>query len=98
MFDYNDYLNISDEIALNKIASELDMMLLMNEFNMKTFDEAASLKKVIELTYMMNKLQDLKNKAVAHNSKYIVDMCEVYIVEADFIIRDLRNRYNELNY
>lgn len=93
MFDYNDYLNISDEIALNKIASELDMMLLMNEFNMKTFDEAASLKKVIELTYMMNKLQDLKNKAVAHNSKYIVDMCEVYMVEVEFQMAKLRKIY-----
>ena len=93
MFDYNDYLNISDEIALNKIASELDMMLLMNEFNMKSFDEAASLKKVIELTYMMNKLQDLKNKAVAHNSKYIVDMCEVYMVEVEFQMAKLRKIY-----
>ena len=93
MFDYNDYLKISDEIALNKIASELDMMLLMNEFNMKTFDEAASLKKVIELTYMMNKLQDLKNKAVAHNSKYIVDMCEVYMVEVEFQMAKLRKIY-----
>ena len=93
MFDYNDYLKIGDELALNKIASELDMMLLMNEFNMKTFDEAASLKKVIELTYMMNKLQDLKNKAVAHNSKYIVDMCEVYMVEVEFQMAKIRKIY-----
>ena len=93
MFDYNDYLKISDEKALNKIASELDMMLLMNEFNMKTFDEAASLKKVIELTYMMNKLQDLKNKAVAHNSKYIVDMCEVYMVEVECQMAKIRKIY-----
>ena len=93
MFDYNDYLNISDEIALNKIASELDMMLLMNEFNMKTFDEEKSLNKIIELTYMMNKLQDLKNKAMCHNSKYIVDMCEVYMVEVEFQMAKLRKIY-----
>lgn len=93
MFDYNDYLKISDEIALNKIASELDMMLLMNEFNMKTFDEEKSLNKIIELTYMMNKLQDLKNKAVAHNSKYIVDMCEVYMVEVECQMAKIRKIY-----
>lgn len=93
MFDYNDYLNISDEIALNKIASELDMMLIMNELNMKTFDEASSLKKIIELTYMMNKLQDLKNKAMAHNNHSVYDMCEVYMVEVECQMAKLRNIY-----
>lgn len=93
MFDYNDYLNISDEIALNKIASELDMMLLMNEFNMKTFDKTKSLNKVIELTYMMNKLQDLKNKAMAHNSHSVYDMCEVYMVEVEHQMTKLRKIY-----
>jgi hypothetical protein len=93
MFDYNDYLNIGDEIALNKIASELDMMLMMNEFNMKTFDEAKSLKKIIELTHMMNKLQDLKNKAMAHNNHGVYDMCEVYMIEVERQMTKLRKIY-----
>lgn len=93
MFDYNDYLKISDEIALNKITSELDMMLIINEFNMKTFDEANSLKKIIELTYMMNKLQDLKNKAMAHNNHSVYDMCEVYMVEVECQMTKLRKIY-----
>jgi hypothetical protein len=93
MFDYNDYLNIGDEIVLNKIASELDMMLMMNEFNMKTFDEAKSLEKIIELTYMMNKLQDLKNKAMAHNNHGVYDMCEVYMVEVERQMTKLRKIY-----
>lgn len=93
MFDKNDYFCISDEIALNKIASELDMMLLMNEFNMKTFDKAKSLNKVIELTYMMNKLQDLKNKAMAHNNHEVYDMCEVYMIEVERHMAKIRKIY-----
>jgi hypothetical protein len=54
--------------------------------------------KITELHILRYASVDLANKTILHNNYEINDMCEVYIVEADFAIRDLRNRYNELNY
>ena len=39
IFEFNDYLKIDDEIQLNKLASEIDMKLILNELQMKNFNE-----------------------------------------------------------
>ena len=46
-----------------------------------------------ELLNLIGKLQDLKNKAMIHNAKKVFDMCEVYIVDAEYQMNKLRNKY-----
>ena len=91
--NYNDYLQISNEIELSKLASEVETTIMLNDKLMKDYDAPTSFIKMTELLNLIGKLQDLKNKAFAHNSKYVVDMCEVYIVDAEYQMNLLRNKY-----
>lgn len=93
IFEYEDFLRISDEIEMNRLSSKIDMMLIANERNMNDYTKEISFNKTMELMAIISELQDLKNKAVAHNSKYVVDMCEVYIVDAEYQMGLLRKKY-----
>ena len=93
IFEYEDFLKLSDEIEMNKLSSKVDMTLIINEKNMNDYDKETSFNKTMELMAIVSELQDLKNKAVAHNSKYVVDMCEVYIVDAEYQMSLLRKKY-----
>ena len=42
---------------------------------------------------MINELQDLKNRAVCHNNHSVADMCEVYIIEIECQMSELRKLY-----
>ena len=93
--NYNDYLQISNEIELSKLASEVETTIMLNDKLMKDYDAPTSYIKMVELLNLIGKLQDLKNKAFVYNSKYVVDMCEVYIVDAEYQMNLLRNKYME---
>ena len=92
-FNYEDFLKISDEIELNNITSNLDMILILNERNIQHYDAETSFNKTMELMAIVSDLQDLKNKAVVHNSHSVADMCEVYIIEAEHQMCQLRKIY-----
>ena len=93
IFEYEDFLRLSDEIEMNKLSSKVDMTLIINEKNMNNYDKETSFNKTMELMAIVSELQDLKNKAVTHNSKYVIDMCEVYIVDAEYQMSLLRKKY-----
>jgi hypothetical protein len=92
IFEFNDYLKIDDEIQLNKLASEIDMKLILNELQMKNFNEETCFNKMTELYMLYNKLMELNNRAIMHNNHYVSDMCEVYLVETDYQMHELRNK------
>ena len=96
MYEYNDYLKIDDEIEYNKLSTEMDALLASIYFCKDNYTPQIIMDKITELHILRYAFVDLANKTILHNNYEINDMCEVYIVEADFIIRDLRNRYNEL--
>jgi hypothetical protein len=96
MMNFNDFLQICDEIELNKIASEVEMIMLVNHNMIDKYDTEMAQKKTFELMSFVNKLQDLKNKAMIHNAKKVFDMCEVYIVDAEYQMNLLRSKYMEV--
>ena len=91
--DYNDFLRMSEEIEMNKLASAIDMQLILNEKCMKHYDGITGLAKISEFFKMINELQDLKNRAVCHNNHSVADMCEVYIIEIECQMSELRKLY-----
>jgi hypothetical protein len=91
--NYNEFLQISDEIELSKLATEVETTIMLNDKFMKDYDATTSYTKTTELLNLIGKLQDLKNKAMIHNAKKVFDMCEVYIVDAEYQMNLLRNKY-----
>lgn len=95
MENYNDYLMISDEIKLNKLASELDIILTFNEMQMHNYTEDTCMNKMTELYKLFNQLMILKQEAIMHNNYKVYDYCEVYLVEAECQMSELRKLYME---
>lgn len=93
MENYNDYLMISDEIKLNKLASELDIILTLNEMQMHNYTEDTCMNKMTELYKLFNQLMILKQEAIMHNNYKVYDYCEVYLVEAECQMCALRKLY-----
>ena len=93
IFDSNDFKIMKDEYELNKLATEVEMTIILNEKLMDNYDATTSYIKMTELLNLISKLQDLKNKAMVHNAKKVFDMCEVYIVDAEYQMNKLRNKY-----
>ena len=93
IFDSNDFKIMKDEYELNKLATEVEMTIILNEKLMDNYDATTSYIKMTELLNLIGKLQDLKNKAMVHNAKKVFDMCEVYIVDAEYQMNKLRNKY-----
>lgn len=93
IFNSNDFEIMKDEYELNKLATEVEMAIIINEKFMNNYDATTSYIKMTELLNLIGKLQDLKNKAVIHNAKKVRDMCEVYIVDAEYQMNKLRNKY-----
>lgn len=93
MENYNDYLMISDEIKLNKLASELDIILTLNEMQMHNYTEDTCMNKMTELYKLFNQLMILKQEAIMHNNYKVYDYCEVYLVEAEYQMSELRKLY-----
>lgn len=93
IFNYNDFEIMKDEYELNKLATEVEITIILNEKLMDNYDATTSYRKMTELLNLIGKLQDLKNKAMVHNAKEVFDMCEVYIVDAEYQMNKLRNKY-----
>ena len=93
IFNNNDFEIMKDEYELNKLATEVEMAIIINEKFMNDYDATTSYIKMTELLNLIGKLQDLKNKAVVHNAKKVIDMCEVYIVDAEYQMNKLRDKY-----
>lgn len=93
MENYNEYLMISDEIKLNKLASELDIILTFNEMQMHNYTEDMCMDKMTELYKLFNQLMILKQEAIMHNNHKVYDYCEVYLVEAEYQMSELRKLY-----
>jgi hypothetical protein len=93
MENYNEYLMISDEIKLNKLASELDIILTFNAMQMHNYTEDIRMDKMTELYKLFNQLMILKQEAIMHNNHKVYDYCEVYLVEAEYQMSELRKLY-----
>ena len=93
IFDSNDFKIMKDEYELNKLATEVEMTIILNEKLMDNYDATTSYIKMTELLNLIGKLQDLKNKAMIHNATKVFDMCEIYIVDAEYQMNKLRNKY-----
>lgn len=93
IFDSNDFEIMKDEYELNKLATEVEMTIILNEKLMDNYDATTSYIKMTELLNLIGKLQDLKNKAMVHNATKVFDMCEIYIVDAEYQMDKLRNKY-----
>ena len=93
IFDSNDFEIMKDEYALNKLATEVEMKIILNEKFMDNYDATTSYIKMTELLNLISELQDLKNKAMVHNAIKVFDMCEIYISDAEYQMNKLRNRY-----
>ena len=93
IFDSNDFKIMKDEYELNKLATEVEMTIILNEKLMDNYDATTSYIKMTELLNLIGKLQDLKNKAMIHNATKVFDMCEIYIVDAEYQMDKLRNKY-----
>ena len=93
IFDSNDFEIMKDEYELNKLATEVEMNIIINEKFMDNYDATTSYIKMTELLNLIGKLQDLKNKAMAHNATKVFDMCEIYIVDAEYQMEKFRNKY-----
>ena len=93
IFDSNDFKIMKDEYELNKLATEVEMTIILNEKLMDNYDATTSYIKMTELLNLISKLQDLKNKAMIHNATKVFDMCEIYIVDAEYQMDKLRNKY-----
>jgi hypothetical protein len=91
--NYNEFLQISDEIELSKLATEVETAILLNDKFMNNYDATTSYMKMTELLNLIGKLQDLKNKAMIHNDQKVFDMCEIYIVDAEYQMNLLRDQY-----
>ena len=84
---------MKDEYELNKLATEVEMTIILNEKLMDNYDATTSYIKMTELLNLIGKLQDLKNKAMIHNATKVFDMCEIYIIDAEYQMDKLRNKY-----
>ena len=93
VFDSNDFEIMKDEYELNKLATEVEMTIILNEKLMDNYDATTSYIKMTELLNLIGKLQDLKNKAMIHNATKVFDMCEIYIIDAEYQMDKLRNKY-----
>ena len=93
IFDSNDFKIMKDEYELNKLATEVEMTIILNEKLMDNYDATTSYIKMTELLNLIGKLQDLKNKAMIHNATKVFDMCEIYIIDAEYQMDKLRNKY-----
>lgn len=93
IFNNNDFEIMKDEYKLNKLATEVEMTIILNEKFMDNYDATTSYIKMTELLNLIGKLQDLKNEAMVHNAKKVFDMCEIYIVDAEYQMNKLRNKY-----
>lgn len=93
IFNNNDFEIMKDEYELNKLATEVEMTIILNEKLMDNYDATTSYIKMTELLNLIGKLQDLKNKAMIHNATKVFDMCEIYIVDAEYQMDKLRNKY-----
>lgn len=93
LFDKNDFDKMKDQYQLNKLAIEVETNIILNEKLMDNYDETISYAKMTELLDLMNELQDLRNKAMAHNAQEVFNMCENYIVNIEHQMNKLRNKY-----
>lgn len=92
IFNYNDFEIMKDEYKLNKLATEVEMTIILNEKFMDNYDATTSYIKMTKLLILIGKLQDLKNKAMIHNAKKVFDMCKIYILDAEYQMNKLRNK------
>ena len=95
-FSYEDYLRISDEIKLNKLASQIDITLILNDFQIDNYDMDLCLDKVMELELMYEDVLALESLAAFHKNHEVYDMCEVYRIEIQHQVNRLRKRYIKL--
>lgn len=77
-FDYDDYLRISDEIDFNKIASKVEITLLMNELQMDKYNEDLCRDKLVELNELVYDVMEMEARAAIHKHHEIYDKCLVY--------------------
>lgn len=93
MLNYNDFLKASDEIELNKLMSQLDIAMLMNDMLFDDYTPEESGKRMMDLYLLVLKLQELQNLAMMHNSKLVYDKCEICIIDAEEQMDKLRRKY-----
>lgn len=93
MLNYNDFLKASDEIELNKLMSQLDIAMLMNDMLFDDYTPEESGKRMMNLYLLVLKLQELQNLAMMHNSKLVYDKCEICIIDAEEQMDKLRRKY-----
>jgi hypothetical protein len=77
-FDYDDYLRISDEIDFNKMASKVEITLLMNELQMDKYNEDLCRDKLVELNELVYDVMEMEARAAIHKHHEIYDKCLVY--------------------
>lgn len=77
-FDYDDYLRISDEIDFNKMASKVEITLLMNELQMDKYNEDLCRDKLLELNELVYDVMEMEARAAIHKHHEIYDKCLVY--------------------
>lgn len=92
-FEHENYLRLDAEIELNTIATDLELMMAINEKDMNNYSQKACFAKVCELMSYIFMLQELSNKAIAHNLCEVYDKCNHYILETEKQMTQLREKY-----
>ena len=91
-FTYDDYLRISDEIDFNKVASKVDIALLLNELQMDKYDEDICRDKIYELNQLVYEVMEMEARAAIHKNHEIYDKCLVYYHDLQWQMNVLANK------
>lgn len=91
-FSYEDYLRISDEIDFNKLATKVELTLIINEFQMDKYDEELCRDKLFELNGLVYDVMEMEARAAIHEHHEIYDKCLVYYEDIQWQMNLLANK------
>jgi hypothetical protein len=91
-FDYDDYLRISDEIDFNKMASKVEITLLMNELQMDKYNADLCRDKLLELNELVYDVMEMEARAAMHKHHEIYDKCLVYYEDIQWQMNEFVNK------
>lgn len=93
LFEHDKFLKLSDDIIMEDLVEKADKILETNRKVIKSLTKENSFNRAMELMALIDEFQDLRNKAITHNYQTLANMCEVYIMDLEHQMGELRNIY-----
>lgn len=87
------FLKIQDEITLRNTIVRLDNIMEVNDKELDDISKDGAMHKVQELYLEIQKLEDLRNKAVMHQATGVFDDATDYITKLEIQMSLFRSKY-----